>query len=46
MEKGIKYITTAGYDVAGLNSKNLGLAKYTLVTVKGNTVTFVFKSVV
>ncbi|MCX8129589.1 MAG: phosphodiester glycosidase family protein [Clostridia bacterium] len=46
MENGIKYITTAGYNVKGLTQKNTSVVKYMVVTVKGNTVTYEFKPIV
>jgi exopolysaccharide biosynthesis protein len=46
MEEGIKYISTTGYEVNGLNQKTTNLAKYIVVTVKGSTVTYDFKSIV
>lgn len=39
MDCGIKYITTAG-----INSSNKSASKYTTVKVKGNTITYQFKS--
>lgn len=46
MERGIKYITTTGYDAEGLTPSNTAPAKYVLVTVKGSTVTFEFKPII
>lgn len=46
MERGIKYVTSAGYDVDSLTPKDTDNAKYILVTVKGGTVTFEFKPIV
>lgn len=46
MERGIKYITCAGFDVSGLTPDNTDIAKYVLVTVKGGTVTFEFKPII
>jgi Exopolysaccharide biosynthesis protein related to N-acetylglucosamine-1-phosphodiester alpha-N-acetylglucosaminidase len=46
MERGIKYISTAGYDVAGLTTKKTDPATYVLVTVKGKTVTYTFKPII
>ena len=46
MERGIKYITTAGFDVPGLTARTADSAKYVLVTVKGGEVTFEFKPVI
>ena len=44
MERGIKYLTTAGYNIPGLDPKNAAeQAKYIEVTVNGSTVTFEFK---
>ncbi len=44
MDKGVKYITTAGFDASGFNDKNKGFAKYVSVKVKGSTVTYQFKT--
>lgn len=44
-ERGIKYISTAGYEVDGLTAKNTTAAKYVLVTVKESTVTYEFKTI-
>jgi hypothetical protein len=46
MERGIRYITTTGYEVEGLTQEKIGNAKFVVVTVKGNAVTFEFKPVV
>lgn len=43
MDRGIKYITTAGFDEEGLDLLKTKTAKYVQVTVKGNTVTYQFK---
>jgi exopolysaccharide biosynthesis protein len=44
MDHGVKYISTAGFDSPGFsNSKSA--AKYVTVKVKGNTVTYQFKSI-
>jgi exopolysaccharide biosynthesis protein len=45
MEKGVKYIETAGYEVEGLKPGKTGAAKYVLVTVKGSTVTYIYKEI-
>ncbi len=45
MENGIKYITTTGYNLEGLNPANTDMAKYLLVTVNGKSVTYEFKPV-
>ncbi len=45
MDKGVKYITTAGFDANGFSDKNKNAAKYVLVKAKGNTVTYQFKNV-
>ncbi len=45
MERGIKYITTAGYEVEGLTQEKIHEAKFVVVTVMGNQVTFEFKPV-
>ncbi len=44
MDKGVKYIETAGLDVKGFNDKNKSAAKYVSVKVKGKTVTYQFKT--
>jgi hypothetical protein len=46
MEKGIKYITTAGFDAGGLKPDTTDLAKYILITVQESGVTFEFKPIV
>lgn len=46
MERGVKYITTAGFDVPGLTPDNIDIAKYILVTIRGNNVTFEFKPII
>lgn len=46
MERGVRYISTAGYDVEGLTPEKTDPASYVLVTVKGNSVTYVFKPVI
>jgi exopolysaccharide biosynthesis protein len=45
MEKGVKYISTAGYGISGLSAKNSKEAQYVLVTVQGGTVNYVFKPI-
>lgn len=46
MERGIKYISAAGYDMDGITPKNTDPAKYILVTVQGSSVTYEIKPVV
>jgi exopolysaccharide biosynthesis protein len=46
MKRGIKYITSAGIDVGNLMPENADMAKYILVTVQGNSVTFEFKPII
>ncbi|NTV90513.1 MAG: phosphodiester glycosidase family protein, partial [Clostridiales bacterium] len=46
MDRGVKYISTAGYDVDGLTAKTTDPAQYCLVTVKGSTVTYTFRPVI
>ena len=46
MERGIKYISTAGYEIEDLNPSNANQVKYVHVTVQGKEVTFQFKPVV
>ncbi|NLK86442.1 MAG: phosphodiester glycosidase family protein [Clostridiaceae bacterium] len=45
VENGVRYFETAGYAVSGLTSKNTSNAQYVLVTVKGNSVTYVYKPI-
>ncbi len=45
MEKGVKYISAAGYEVSGLKANNTDVANYVLVTVKGSAVTFIFRPI-
>lgn len=45
VENGVRYFETAGYDVPGLTSKNTKNAQYILVTVKGKSVTYVYKPI-
>lgn len=43
-ENGVKYFSTTGYDLAGLNSSNAASkAKYLLITVNGKDVSYEFK---
>lgn len=44
MDKGVKYVVTAGFDAAGFSDKNKPAAKYVSVKVKGNTITYQFKA--
>lgn len=46
MENGVKYITSAGFDIDGISGENIELAKYILVTVMGDNVTFEFKPII
>jgi exopolysaccharide biosynthesis protein len=46
MERGIKYISTAGLDIEDLDPSKTDLVQYILVTVKGKEVTFQFKPIV
>lgn len=41
--RGVRYISTMGYNVPGLKTSNASSAPYILVTVKGSTVTYNFK---
>jgi hypothetical protein len=45
MERGIRYITTTGYEIEGLTEENILEAKFVVVTVMGNQVTFEFKPI-
>lgn len=44
MDKGVKYIVTAGFDAAGFSNSNKSAAKYVSVKVKGKTITYQFKT--
>ncbi len=44
MDKGVKYVITAGFDSYGFSESNKSAAKYAVVNVKGNSVTYQFKS--
>lgn len=46
MERGIKYISTAGFDFAGLTPENTDAARYVQVTVNGDNVTYEFKPII
>lgn len=46
MERGVKYISTAGYDVGGLTGDHMDAVKYVLVTVVGKTVTYEIKPII
>lgn len=46
MENGIKYISSAGFDIEGLSDTNVSAAKYVLVTVTDGKATFEIKPVV
>jgi hypothetical protein len=46
MERGIKYISTAGFAVKNFSNKNKSAAKYALVKVMGNSITYGFASII
>jgi exopolysaccharide biosynthesis protein len=46
MERGVKYISTAGFAVKNFSSKNKSAAKYALVKVMGNSITYGFASII
>jgi len=46
MERGVKYITCAGFDVESLTPDNTDAAKYILVTVRNGVATFEFKPII
>jgi exopolysaccharide biosynthesis protein len=46
MERGVRYISSAGLDIEGLAPNNTDIAQYILVTIKGNRVIFEFKPVI
>lgn len=43
-DRGVKYISTAGFDTVGFSASNKGAAKFVVVRTKGSTVTYQFKS--
>ena len=45
MERGIRYISTAGYEVSGLAPGKTQQAVYVMVTVKGNNITYNFRAI-
>ena len=45
MERGIRYISTAGYEVPGLEPGKTQPAVYVMVTVKGSNITYYFRSI-
>lgn len=45
LENGVRYFETAGYNVSGLKAKDTSKAQFVLVTVKGSTVTYVYKPI-
>jgi hypothetical protein len=45
LENGVRYFETAGYAVPGTESGDTANAQYILVTVKGNSVTYVYKPI-
>ncbi len=44
-ENGVRYFETAGYEVTDIKSKDTANAQYVLVTVKGSSVTYVYKPI-
>lgn len=44
-DRGVRYFSTAGFDVAGLSAENKKAAKYILVTIMDGEVTFEFKPI-
>lgn len=46
LERGVRYISTVGYDAEGLTPQKTDPAAYVLVTVKGSTVTYVYKPII
>lgn len=45
MEKGVKYMSTAGYEVPSLKDGKTDAAQYVLVTVKGSAVTYIHRPI-
>ncbi|NJD01362.1 MAG: phosphodiester glycosidase family protein [Ruminiclostridium sp.] len=45
MERGIRYISAAGYEVPGLAPGKTGPAVYVMVTVKGKAITYNFRQI-
>lgn len=46
MERGVKYISTAGLDIEDLKPDSADQVKYVLVTVKGNKVIYEYKPII
>lgn len=46
MDRGIKYLSTAGYELPGLTAKKTAPATYIVVTVKGNAVTYTYRPII
>jgi len=44
MERGVRYVSSCGYNMEGLNSKTINSAMYYQITVNGGTVTYQLKS--
>jgi hypothetical protein len=45
MDRGVRYLSTCGFDVNGLTAENKAVAKYILVTIMGNQVTYEYKPI-
>jgi exopolysaccharide biosynthesis protein len=46
MERGVRYITSTGFELEGLSPDNPDSAKYILVTIQDGAVTFEFKPII
>ena len=46
MDRGIKYISTSGYETKEIEPKSENIAQYVLVTVKGSVVTYTFRPII
>jgi hypothetical protein len=45
LDRGVRYLSTAGFDVEGLSADNKDAAKYILVTIMGDQVTYEYKPI-
>lgn len=45
MDRGVRYLSSCGFDVTGLKADNKAAAKYILVTIMGNQVTYEYKPI-
>ncbi|NLM28522.1 MAG: exopolysaccharide biosynthesis protein [Clostridiaceae bacterium] len=45
LDRGVRYFSSAGFDVKGLSAENKDAAKYILVTIMGDQVTYQYKPI-